>query len=61
MKVKALWGFVGQDGRVLKGQELEVSNEYGHSLIGRGLAQEVKTKAEPKADATKQTGPKENK
>lgn len=41
MKVKALWGFVGQAGQVRRGQEVDVDAEYGHTLIGKGLAEEV--------------------
>ncbi len=67
MKIKALWGFQGdaeklgaETAAVRKGQEFEkVDKEYGHALIGKGLAEEVKEKAEPKS--TKQAAPKENK
>lgn len=65
MKIKALWGFHGdasklkaETSRVVRGQEFDVSDEYGHALIGQGLAEEVKA-AEPKT--TKQAAPKENK
>lgn len=59
MKIKALWGFLGQNGMVRRGQEIEVSQEYGHALIGKGLATEVVEKPEPRT--TKQAAPKENK
>lgn len=59
MKIKALWGFVGDKGHVRTGDVLEVSNEYGHALIGKGLAVEVRGNEGPKA--TKQIAPKENK
>ncbi|WP_288659534.1 MULTISPECIES: hypothetical protein [Pseudomonas] len=65
MKIKALWGFEGdaeklktESSRIRAGQELEVTKEYGHLLIGKGLAVEVE-EAAPKA--TKQATPKENK
>lgn len=51
MKVKALWGFVGQAGQVRSGEEVEVDAEYGHTLIGKGLVEEVgpkKSVAAPK-------------
>lgn len=59
MKIKALWGFVGEKGRVRTGDVLDVSNEYGHALIGKGLAKEDSGTEKPKA--TKQAAPKENK
>lgn len=65
MKIKALWGFEGdatklksESSRIRAGQELETTQEYGHQLIGKGLAVEVE-EAAPKA--TKQASPKENK
>ena len=75
MKVKALWGFVGNKGRVYAGDEIEVSQQYGHSLIGKGLAAAVSDlaapnenkKAEPaetqeiKATPNKKATPTENK
>lgn len=59
MKVKALWGFIGEKGHIRTGDVIEVSAEYGHTLIGKGLAQEVIETDKPKA--TKQAAPKENK
>jgi len=41
MKIKALWGFVGDTGAVRRGEVIEVSKEYGHALIGKGLAEEL--------------------
>lgn len=46
MKIKVLWGFEGdpekvktQNGRVSAGQILDLEDEeYGHQLIGKGLA-----------------------
>lgn len=68
MKIKALWGFVGdakklraQSGRVRAGEEFDVSDEeYAHGLIGKGLAVAVDGKA-AQAKSTKQAAPKENK
>lgn len=59
MKVQAIWGFVGDTGQVKRGEEIEVTSEYGHTLIGKGLAKEVRAKEEPKTN--KQAAPKENK
>lgn len=66
MKLKALWGFRGdakklgtESSRVVRGQEVETTEEYGRQLIGKGLAVEVQEKAEPKA--SKQAAAKENK
>lgn len=67
MKVKVLWGFEGdpekvktQNGRVSAGQVLDLEDEeYGHQLIGKGLAALDDADAAPKAN--KQSKPNENK
>lgn len=68
MKIKALWGFVGDKGHVRQGDEIEVSKEYGHTLIGKGLAKEVtESTSESKPESkkapaeSKQATPKEDK
>lgn len=64
MKIKALWGFVGDTGHVHRGDVVEVSKEYGHSLIGKGLAKEVTGKSDAggkKADEGAQQGKTEPK
>ncbi|MEG0242931.1 MAG: hypothetical protein RR726_10845 [Pseudomonas sp.] len=72
MKIKAVWGFVGnatllgaESSSVKAGQVFdEVGDEYAHTLIGKGLVEEVgddnKSKVAKPKDA-KPTGPKENK
>lgn len=70
MKIKALWGFIGdskrlgaESPRVKSGQVFaDVDPEYGHALVGKGLAEEVRASAAPAAPrATKPAGPKEAK
>ncbi|SFW77382.1 hypothetical protein [Pseudomonas sp. NFACC04-2] len=72
MKIKALWGFVGSaallgadSSSVKAGQVFEgVDEEYAHTLIGKGLAEEVGDDGKAKVSAPKQsksTAPKENK
>lgn len=65
MKIKAKWGFRGDaskletgDPQVRAGQTLDVEEEYAHILIGKGLAEEVKT---PEPKVTKPAAPKETK
>jgi len=66
MKVKVLWGFEGdpekvkvQNGRVSAGQVLDLEDEeYGHQLIGKGLAA-LEDGTTPKAN--KQSKPNETK
>lgn len=49
MKIKALWGFRGDpaklgkgDGRVRAGEIFDdVNPEYGHTLVGKGLVEEL--------------------
>ncbi|BBI43972.1 hypothetical protein [Pseudomonas syringae] len=66
MKVRALWGFKGiqaelknATGQARAGEEFDVSDEYGHTLVGKGLAAEVDGKTAPKTN--KQAKPEENK
>ncbi|AVX22819.1 hypothetical protein LCH33_004604 [Pseudomonas amygdali] len=67
MKVRALWGFVGDadllkadSAKVKRGEVFDdVNDEYAHVLIGKGLAEEVGGKTTPKAN--KQAKPEENK
>lgn len=66
MKIKVLWGFEGdpekvkvQSGRVSAGQVLDLEDEeYGHQLVGKGLAA-LDDGAAPKGN--KQSKPNENK
>lgn len=72
MKIKALWGFVGNaillnaDSTSVKAGQVfdDVDDEYAHTLIGKGLAEEVdaddKTKVN-KPKESKPTAPKETK
>ncbi len=48
-----------ETGQARAGEEFDVSDEYGHTLIGKGLAVEVDGKAVPKTN--KQAKPEENK
>lgn len=66
MKIRALWGFVGnvdelknQAGTARAGEEFTVGDEYGHALVGKGLAVEVDGKTAPKMN--KQAKPEETK
>jgi hypothetical protein len=72
MKIKAVWGFVGnaallgaESSSVKAGQVFDkVDDEYGHTLIGKGLAEEVDGEGQTKPSAPKQSkaaAPKENK
>ncbi|MGQ3824204.1 hypothetical protein [Pseudomonas alliivorans] len=72
MKVRAVWSFVGSadllkadSGRVKRGDVFEdVDSEYGHTLIGKGLVQELGADGKPKvtkAKESKQAKPDENK
>ena len=66
MEIKVLWGFEGdpekvkvQNGRVSAGQVLDLEDEeYGHQLIGKGLAA-LEDGTAPKAN--KQSKPSETK
>ena len=67
MKVKALWGFIGNarllgadSAKVVAGQVFEkVEPEYGHTLVGKGLVEEIVT--EGKLKAGKPAAPKTSK
>jgi hypothetical protein len=67
MKIKVIWGFKGDpgktgttDGRVLAGQQLDVDDEYGYTLVGKGLAAEDGGEASKRgAKAPKSTKPAE--
>lgn len=72
MKIKAIWGFVGnaallgaESSSVKAGQVFdEVDDEYAHTLIGKGLAEEVDADGKTKAPVPRQsrsTAPRENK
>lgn len=57
MKIKALWGFIGNarllgavTSKVVAGQVFDdVDDEYGHALVGKGLAEEITGDGKPKA------------
>jgi len=57
MKIKALWGFIGNarilgaaTSKVVAGQVFDdVDDEYGHALVGKGLAEEIIGEGKPKA------------
>lgn len=67
MKIKALWGFIGdakklgaESSRVIAGQEFtDADDEYAHVLIGKGLVEEAGNETKPKA--AKAAAPKETK
>lgn len=67
MKIKALWGFIGDvqklggdSAKVKAGQVFEdADDEYAHTLIGKGLVEEISAETKPKAN--KSAAPKENK
>lgn len=66
MKIKALWGWVGAKGAVRTGEIIEVDEEYGHQMIGKGLAVEATAKevaeaAKAKPTENKQAAPEEKK
>lgn len=75
MKIKALWGFIGNatllsanSARVVSGQVFDnADDEYAHTLVGKGLVEEVDEDSKPKgrkAAAPKSGGsaaPSENK
>lgn len=58
MKIKALWGFIGNADKlktkvvtVRRGDTFnDVDREYGMTLVGKGLAEEVGAKAAPDSD-----------
>lgn len=65
MKIKALWGFIGnatllgaESAKVVSGQVFDnADDEYGHTLVGKGLVEDLSGKtvsavaAKAKADA----------
>ncbi|MCF5805208.1 hypothetical protein [Pseudomonas tremae] len=72
MKVRAVWSFVGNaellkadSGRVKRGDVFEdIDTEYAHTLIGKGLVQELGADGNPKlakSKESKQAKPEENK
>ncbi|KPW32507.1 Uncharacterized protein ALO87_03937 [Pseudomonas syringae pv. apii] len=72
MKIRAVWGFVGnaallnaESGRVKRGDVFDdADDEYGHTLVGKGLVQELGADGKPKvtkAKESKQAKPDENK
>jgi len=72
MKIKILWGFVGNGGllgassnKIKAGESFDdADDEYAYTLIGKGLAVEVDANGKPrvaKPKETKPTVPKEDK
>lgn len=72
MKIRALWGFVGNaallktdSSKVKRGQVFDdADDEYSHTLIGKGLAVELDANDKPrvaKPKETKPASPKEDK
>lgn len=74
MKIKAKWGFIGNavllkaDGPAVRAGQIfpDVDDEYAHTLIGKGLAEEVKAESgtstsKPAPKATKPAAPAETK
>lgn len=72
MKIKILWGFVGNGALLgatsnkIKANEIfeEADDEYAYTLIGKGLAVEVDANGKaraPKPKETKPAAPKEDK
>lgn len=72
MKIKILWGFVGNGALLgasankIKAGEIfdEADDEYAYTLIGKGLAVEVDANGKPrvaKPKETKPAGPKDDK
>ncbi|WP_313135570.1 DUF7302 family protein [Stutzerimonas nitrititolerans] len=67
MKIKVLWGFIGNaqllgaaSSKVVAGQVFDkVDAEYGHALIGKGLAEEVANESRP--NTSKPVAPKARK
>jgi len=65
MKIKALWGFVGNavllgaaSPKVKRGQEFEnADDEYAHVLLGKGLVVELDANGKPKVVKPKNTKP----
>lgn len=65
MKIKILWGFVGNgallgagSNKVKAGESFdEADDEYAHTLIGKGLAVEVDTSGKPRVAKPKESKP----
>lgn len=65
MKVKALWGFVGNaellaagSPKVSRGQEFDIADEeYAHVLVGKGLVVELDANGKPKTAKPKDSKP----
>ncbi|MDH0646213.1 hypothetical protein N5D48_05185 [Pseudomonas sp. GD03858] len=65
MKIKILWGFVGngallgaETNKIKAGETFEeASDEYAHTLIGKGLAEEVDADGNAKVTKPKQSKP----
>lgn len=65
MKIKILWGFVGNglllganSSKIKAGVTFdEADDEYGHTLIGKGLAVEVDANGKPRLAEPKETKP----
>jgi len=65
MKIKALWGFVGNaellgagSPKVKRGQEFEnADDEYAHVLLGKGLVEELDANGKPKVAKPKEGKP----
>lgn len=61
MKIKVIWGFVDQAVHHRTGEVLEVNQQVGHDLIGRGLAVEFVDNGRESPKSTKPVAPKEMK
>lgn len=72
MKIKILWGFVGNgallgasSNKIKAGESFDdADDEYAHTLVGKGLAVEVDANGKPrvaKPKETKPAAPKEDK
>lgn len=65
MKIKTLWGFVGNSAllgasanKIKAGETFdEADDEYAHTLIGKGLAVEVDANGKPRLAKPKETKP----
>ncbi|QGA51073.1 hypothetical protein [Pseudomonas brassicacearum] len=65
MKVKALWGFVGNaellgadSPKASRGQEFDIADEeYAHALVGKGLVVELDGNGKPKTAKPKDSKP----
>ncbi|PBP42859.1 hypothetical protein CCL11_15010 [Pseudomonas syringae] len=65
MKVRALWGFVGdadllkaESAKVKRGEVFDdVNDEYAHTLVGKGLVEELGADGKPKITKAKESKP----